>query len=46
MAYADCQLGVMACPEGTTKEGFETQFGTNHLVISITTNTRVLGYIY
>lgn len=23
--------GVMACPRGTTAEGFETQFGTNHL---------------
>ena len=23
--------GVMACPQGTTAEGFETQFGTNHL---------------
>ncbi|TPX56365.1 hypothetical protein PhCBS80983_g04571 [Powellomyces hirtus] len=23
--------GVMACPQGKTKEGFETQFGTNHL---------------
>ena len=23
--------GVMACPPGTTAEGFETQFGTNHL---------------
>lgn len=21
----------MACPEGQTKEGFETQFGTNHV---------------
>jgi NAD(P)-dependent dehydrogenase (short-subunit alcohol dehydrogenase family) len=23
--------GVMACPEGKTVDGFETQFGTNHL---------------
>lgn len=23
--------GVMACPQGTTTDGFETQFGTNHL---------------
>ena len=23
--------GVMACPEGTTADGFETQFGTNYL---------------
>lgn len=23
--------GVMACPYGQTKDGFETQFGTNHL---------------
>jgi len=23
--------GVMACPQGTTADGFETQFGTNHL---------------
>lgn len=22
---------VMACPEGATKDGFETQFGTNYL---------------
>lgn len=23
--------GIMACPEGKTKDGFETQFGTNHV---------------
>lgn len=23
--------GVMATPEGKTKDGFETQFGTNHV---------------
>ena len=23
--------GIMACPKGTTTDGFETQFGTNHL---------------
>lgn len=26
-----CNAGVMACPQGTTADGFETQFGTNHL---------------
>lgn len=26
-----CNAGVMACPKGTTRDGFETQFGTNHL---------------
>ena len=23
--------GIMACPEGRTADGFELQFGTNHL---------------
>jgi NAD(P)-dependent dehydrogenase (short-subunit alcohol dehydrogenase family) len=26
-----CNAGVMACPKSTTKDGFETHFGTNHL---------------
>ena len=26
-----CNAGVMACPKGETADGFETQFGTNHL---------------
>ncbi len=26
-----CNAGVMATPQGTTADGFETQFGTNHL---------------
>lgn len=26
-----CNAGIMACPFGKTVDGFETQFGTNHL---------------
>ncbi|HEY4124378.1 MAG TPA: SDR family NAD(P)-dependent oxidoreductase, partial [Rhizomicrobium sp.] len=26
-----CNAGVMATPQGKTADGFETQFGTNHL---------------
>ena len=26
-----CNAGVMACPEGKTEDGLETQFATNHL---------------
>ena len=26
-----CNAGVMACPQGKTEDGFETQFGSNHL---------------
>ncbi len=28
---AIANAGIMACPQGTTADGFETQFGTNHL---------------
>ena len=36
--------GVMACPEGKTADGFETQFGTNHLGHFVFVN-RIAGLI-
>jgi NAD(P)-dependent dehydrogenase (short-subunit alcohol dehydrogenase family) len=36
--------GVMACPFGKTKDGFETQFGTNHLGHFVLVN-RIAGLI-
>jgi NAD(P)-dependent dehydrogenase (short-subunit alcohol dehydrogenase family) len=36
--------GVMACPFGTTADGFETQFGTNHLGHFVLVN-RIAGLI-
>jgi NAD(P)-dependent dehydrogenase (short-subunit alcohol dehydrogenase family) len=36
--------GVMACPKGTTRDGFETQFGTNHLGHFVLVN-RIAGLI-
>jgi len=36
--------GVMACPQGTTADGFETQFGTNHLGHFVLVN-RIAGLI-
>ena len=36
--------GVMACPQGKTADGFETQFGTNHLGHFVFVN-RIAGLI-
>lgn len=36
--------GVMACPKGKTADGFETQFGTNHLGHFVLVN-RIAGLI-
>jgi NAD(P)-dependent dehydrogenase (short-subunit alcohol dehydrogenase family) len=39
-----CNAGVMATPFGKTKDGFETQFGTNHLGHFVLVN-RIAGLI-
>ena len=39
-----CNAGVMACPRGTTADGFETQFGTNHLGHFVLVN-RIAGLL-
>ena len=39
-----CNAGVMATPQGKTKDGFETQFGTNHLGHFVFVN-RIAGLI-
>jgi retinol dehydrogenase 12 len=33
-----CNAGIMACPKGLTKDGFEMQLGTNHLGHFLLTN--------
>lgn len=39
-----CNAGVMATPKGTTSDGFETQFGTNHLGHFVLVN-RIAGLL-
>jgi NAD(P)-dependent dehydrogenase (short-subunit alcohol dehydrogenase family) len=39
-----CNAGVMATPQGTTSDGFETQFGTNHLGHFVLVN-RIAGLL-
>ena len=39
-----CNAGVMATPKGTTADGFETQFGTNHLGHFVLVN-RIAGLL-
>jgi NAD(P)-dependent dehydrogenase (short-subunit alcohol dehydrogenase family) len=39
-----CNAGVMATPQGKTADGFETQFGTNHLGHFVLVN-RIAGLI-
>lgn len=33
-----CNAGIMACPRGMTKDGFEAQIGTNHMGHFLLTN--------
>lgn len=40
-----CNAGVMATPEGRTNDGFETQFGVNHLGHFLLVN-RIIGLLH
>jgi NAD(P)-dependent dehydrogenase (short-subunit alcohol dehydrogenase family) len=40
-----CNAGITACPKGKTTDGFETQFGTNHLGHFVLVN-RILSLLH